>query len=135
MPSASSVNRLFFLSIANLSGWGFRPPPNANATGHTWSAAGSVTAVSMDADVEGRLDALHHRPDAPGSDPSRLDVPQSLYRLTIGNLGTCDIHVSGTDPLTGQKVPAQVVSCADSHAEIDMPFTDSSRLLTIELAS
>jgi hypothetical protein len=77
--------------------------------------------------------ATVYRQDAPASDPTRLDLPPELYRLQIGNLGTCAIDASATDPLSGTAVPVDVVSCARGTAVIDMPVTDSPRLLTIDL--
>jgi hypothetical protein len=41
--------------------------------------------------------------------------------------------VSASDPLGGDQVPVDVVSCKNGRAEIDMPVTDVPRQLVIEL--
>jgi hypothetical protein len=74
-----------------------------------------------------------YRPDAPASDPTRMDLPPELFRIAVGNLGSCDIDVSASDPLGGDQVPVDVVSCKNGRAEIDMPVTDVPRQLVIEL--
>jgi len=74
----------------------------------------------------------NYKPGAPDSDVSRYDLPPAVYRLTVGGLGSCSSSFSATDPLTGNSVPVRVVSCDTSRAVVEMPLTDSPRLLTID---
>lgn len=68
---------------------------------------------------------------APNTDPTRFDMPPETYRLTIGNTGGPGTTVSATDPLTGKGVPVTVVANDPGQLVVELPVTDSPRLLTI----
>jgi hypothetical protein len=69
---------------------------------------------------------------APTTDPTRYDMPEETYRLTIGNVGGDAVTASATDPLTNDTVPVQVVSREPDRVVVELPVTDSPRLLTID---
>ncbi|MGH2761791.1 MAG: hypothetical protein ACRDLD_04305, partial [Thermoleophilaceae bacterium] len=46
--------------------------------------------------------ARSYDPSAPSTDPTRFDMPEETYRLTIGNVSGDGATVSATDPLTGE---------------------------------
>ncbi len=73
-----------------------------------------------------------HRSDLPATDPARFDLPPASYRLTIGGLDGGEVQASAYDPLTDQQVPVQVLSRWPSSAVVEIPVTDSPRLLILE---
>jgi hypothetical protein len=75
--------------------------------------------------------ATLYDPNAPDTDVTRYDLPPETYRLTIGGLHTASLSVSAIDPLTGQAVPATVVSTTTSTAVVQIALTDYPRLLVI----
>jgi hypothetical protein len=75
-----------------------------------------------------------YRPDA-SDDPTRFDLPPERYRLAIGGVDGVDAEVTATDPLTGESVPVEVVSATGSELTVELPVTDSPRLLTIQETS
>ncbi len=68
----------------------------------------------------------------PGADPGRFDLPPEPYRLAIGGVDGQTAQASATDPLSGEPVPVEVVSRAGDKVVVEMPVTDSPRLLSIE---
>ena len=60
------------------------------------------------------------------------ELAAAPYRLTVSNLRGDDVQASAYDPLTDQEVPVQVVSRSADRAVIEMPVSDSPRLLTLE---
>lgn len=69
---------------------------------------------------------------ASASDPRRLDLPAEKFRLRIGAVDPVGARISASDPLTGATVPVEVVDRARGGLVVDMPATDSPRLLTIQ---
>lgn len=63
---------------------------------------------------------------------AQYDLPAETYRLTIGGLNINNLTASATDPDTGASVPVKVVAAANGQATIEMPLTDSPRLLTLQ---
>ena len=72
-----------------------------------------------------------YRPDALLSDRSRYDLPAETYGLTIGGLPADGASVSASDPLAGKLVPAKIVSRAGGELIVELPGTDSPRLLEL----
>ena len=72
-----------------------------------------------------------HDASAPASDPTRYDLPAASFRLTIGGLDASRVEVRATDPLTGSSVPARIVSRKGGRLRIEIPLTDSPRLLEL----
>jgi hypothetical protein len=67
------------------------------------------------------------------SDPSRYDLPAAPFRLTIGGLKkTGPVETEATDPLTGRSVPVKVLSRTRGRIVIELPLTDSPRLVSFE---
>jgi len=77
------------------------------------------------------LAAVYH-PAAPASDVTRYDLPPETYRLTVGGLRTAHLTVSAADPLTHATVPVGVTVDSPSTATLQIPLTDSPRLITIQ---
>ncbi len=73
-----------------------------------------------------------HQPNLPSSNPARFDLPAATYLLTVGNLDGQAVQASAYDPLTDERVPVQVVSRSSDRAEIELPVTDSPRLLVLD---
>jgi hypothetical protein len=71
-----------------------------------------------------------YRRDASG--PSRYDLPPELFRLTIGGLEAGPVDVRATDPLTGRSVPVKEVSRTRGRVVLELPLTDSPRLISLE---
>jgi hypothetical protein len=69
---------------------------------------------------------------AAGGTPAQYDLPAQTYRLTVGGLNISALKASATDPDTGASVPAKVVAAANGQATIEMPLTDSPRLLVLQ---
>jgi len=72
-----------------------------------------------------------YKTGAPSSDRTRYDMPPETYRLTIGNVRGTGAKVSATDPLTGATVSVNVISRGSDRIVVELPITDSPRLLTI----
>jgi hypothetical protein len=74
-----------------------------------------------------------YRPEAPVGDTSRFDLPEGRFRLTIGGLrDSGQIGVRASDPLSGRSVPTRVVSRSSDTLVVELPLTDSPRLLVID---
>jgi hypothetical protein len=73
-----------------------------------------------------------YRPEASDSDPSRYDLPPASYQLTIGGVDGGMASVSAYDPLSDTSEPIRVVSRAPDSLVVDMPLTDSPRLLELD---
>src|SRR5262249_32142253 len=54
----------------------------------------------------------NYKPSAPTSDPTRFDMPQETFGLTIGGVDGRSTNLSATDPLTGATVPVEVTGRA-----------------------
>jgi hypothetical protein len=63
---------------------------------------------------------------------ARPDMAAEKYRLTIGGVRGSGAKVSATDPLTGASVAVTLVSTASDRIVVELPVTDSPRLLTIQ---
>jgi hypothetical protein len=66
------------------------------------------------------------------SSPARFDLPPERYRITLGGLPSCRLRASGSDPLLGTRVAVRVRACRRGVARLDLPVTDSPRLVTLE---
>jgi hypothetical protein len=62
-------------------------------------------------------------------------LPAERYMLSIGNLGSCSVSATATDPLTNGPVSIRVASCSPEELVVEVPLTDSPRLLTLDLAT
>jgi hypothetical protein len=66
------------------------------------------------------------------SDPSRYDLPAAPFRLTVEGLETGPVEAEATDPLTGRAVPVKVLSRNGGRIVLELPLTDSPRLVSLE---
>jgi hypothetical protein len=67
---------------------------------------------------------------APGSTP--YDQPPETFRITIGNLNGATTKTAGVyNPLTGTSVGATIVSRSANSVVVQLPVTDSPRLLKL----
>ena len=74
-------------------------------------------------------DVAHlYNASAPRSDVSRWDLPAETFRITLGGLGP-NVRLSAQDPLTGQSVPVTVVAATGGQITIELPLTDSPRVI------
>jgi hypothetical protein len=66
------------------------------------------------------------------TDPTQFDMPPETYRLTIGGIHGKDVSaVSLYDPLTQQTPGVNVISKGADDIVVEVPVTDSPRLLSI----
>lgn len=71
------------------------------------------------------------RPALATTDPARYDLPPERFQLTITGTTGLGTAVSLADPLTGVSVPVTVVSRATDRIVVDVPLTDSPRILVL----
>jgi hypothetical protein len=71
------------------------------------------------------------RPELAAGDPARHDLPAEPYRLELRGLETCDLALAVTDPLDGATAEARLVECSPPRALVELPLTDSPRVLEI----
>jgi len=69
---------------------------------------------------------------APDTDPSRYDLPPETDRLTLGGIAGEKATATATDPLYGVPVPVKVVARTKSTVTLQLPLTDSPRLITLQ---
>jgi hypothetical protein len=69
-----------------------------------------------------------YAPSAPRDDVTRWDMPPERFRIALGGLSP-GVRLSAQDPLTGQSVPVTVVSRAPDQVVIELPLTDSPRII------
>jgi hypothetical protein len=79
----------------------------------------------MTRDIARRYRAGSRRPGG------AFDLAPERFRLVIGGLGRCDLRVSLADPLLGRQQPVRIVACSRRALTVDVPLTDSPRLLQI----
>jgi hypothetical protein len=58
--------------------------------------------------------------------------PPTVYRLVLSATNACRSRFVATDPLTGKNVPVLMRSCGHQGLTLDVPLTDSPRLVSIE---
>ena len=71
------------------------------------------------------------KPYGEGEGPDRYDLPEAAFRLRIGGIGGAKARASATDPLSGSEVPVEITSRKANSITIEVPLTDSPRLLTL----
>ncbi len=73
-------------------------------------------------------------PSVPADSPTRFDLPDLRFRITLGNLPETagPPQVSAYDPLRDESTPARLVSRAGSRAVFEIAATDYPRLLSID---
>ena len=73
-------------------------------------------------------------PNAPASPPTRFDLPDQRFRITLANLPqTADPpQVSAYDPLRDESTPARFVSRSGDRAVFEIAATNYPRLLSID---
>jgi hypothetical protein len=69
---------------------------------------------------------------APATDLARYDLPPELYRLRIGGVDGAKATVAAYDPLWNQVVRVAVVGRTATTVTIQVPLTDSPRILRID---
>jgi hypothetical protein len=62
---------------------------------------------------------------------SRYDLPAERFRLRLGGVDARRVKASATDPLTGRAVPVQLEGRTDHTLTVELPLTDSPRLLRL----
>ncbi len=76
-------------------------------------------------------------PSAPASSPTRFDLPDEHFRITLGNLPETAAapEVTAYDPLRDESTPARLISRADNRAVFEISATNYPRLLSVEYGS
>jgi hypothetical protein len=92
----------------------------------------SATKFVIPAYVMTRNMAQLYHPGAPASDVTRYDLPPETYRLTVGGIDAAKLTATASDPLTGSSVPVSIVQRSDSTAVLQIPLTDSPRLIVLQ---
>lgn len=67
--------------------------------------------------------------------PARFDLPAERYQLTIGGVDAAQVRARAVDPLTGDAVPVDVVRRDGDWVVVELPVTDSPRLLVLDDAA
>jgi hypothetical protein len=73
-----------------------------------------------------------YRPGAASTDVTRFDLPDERYELTIAGVRGVGARVTLYEPLTGKKFPVRRVGAGADRLTVEVPLTDSPRLLTLE---
>jgi hypothetical protein len=76
-------------------------------------------------------DISHRYTDHPAPGATPYDLPAEQFRLTIGDVDGMRARVSLSDPLTGARPGARIVARSRRSIVVQLPATDSPRLLTI----
>jgi hypothetical protein len=76
-------------------------------------------------------DLTHAYTSRPRATLTPYDMPAERFRLTIGNVAADYVRVSLSDPLTGLRLPVRVVARAARSVTVQLPVTDSPRMLTL----
>jgi hypothetical protein len=76
--------------------------------------------------------ATLYNPAAPATDVTRQDLPQEVYRLTIGGVDPDTVTASATDPITGNSVPVKITGQGSGWVSLEIPLTDYPRMLTLQ---
>jgi hypothetical protein len=76
-------------------------------------------------------------PTAPASSPTRFDLPDERFRITLANLpqSADPPRVSAYDPMRDEATPARFVSREGDRAVFEVAATNYPRLLTIDCGS
>lgn len=77
-------------------------------------------------------DLTHYYTSDPGTGATPYDLPPEQFRLTIGGVDGRRVRVSLTDPLTAARLRAHIVARKRTSVVVQMPVTDSPRMLTID---
>jgi hypothetical protein len=75
--------------------------------------------------------ATVYNPNLPDTDPTRTDMPPENFQITFGGVDAADLTATATDPLTGASVPVSIIARNGSVATIQLPVTDSPRMVTL----
>ncbi len=75
-----------------------------------------------------------YQPGASPSDPTRFDLPDENFRITLSNLpvSSSPPSVSAFDPLRNRATPARLVSREGDTAVFELAATDYPRLLSVD---
>jgi len=69
---------------------------------------------------------------APRGDVTRYDLPPENYRLTLGGLNGNTATAVAYDPLSGQAVALTIVARTGRSVTVQLPLTDSPRMVRVE---
>jgi hypothetical protein len=75
-----------------------------------------------------------YSPSAPATDPTRFDLPDETFRITLGNLPETKTApaVSAYDPIKNQNTAARLLTRLHNTATFEIATTDYPRLLNID---
>lgn len=75
-----------------------------------------------------------YKPNAPATDPTRFDLPDEHYRLTVAGLHPAKARFALYDPMTGRTTTLRPVQMSVAQTIFDLSLSDSPRLLLINEA-
>ena len=79
------------------------------------------------------VDASHiWQPEKDPFDPSRYDMPEQDFDVTIGNVAGANAKVSAYDPLTNTSVPVAVLKSTPCTLTVKLKTVDYPRILVVE---
>ncbi len=110
--------------LRNIDVFGFFP---FQVNAHRWAVPVYVMTRNL---------AQLYRPNAPATDPTRFDMPDERFILTIRAKGPIPTgwQASLYDPLNGKTLPVTSKLLPDGSVRVSLPVTDSPRLLMLDAA-
>jgi hypothetical protein len=92
-------------------------------TAHKWVIPTYVMTLNM---------ATLYNTSAPATDVTRQDMPGETFSLTINGVNGATATAAAVDPLSGSSVPATITGRTSSSVTVQIPLTDSPRMLTLQ---
>jgi hypothetical protein len=92
-------------------------------TAHKWVIPTYVMTLNL---------ATLYNPSAPATDVTRQDMPGETFSLTINGVNGSTATATAVDPLSGNSVPVTITARTSSSVTVQIPLTDSPRMLTLQ---
>ncbi|HTU61498.1 MAG TPA: hypothetical protein VMF89_23745, partial [Polyangiales bacterium] len=73
------------------------------------------------------------QPNAPTNNPTRFDLPNETFQITLTNLPQTNTPptITAYDPIQNKNTPAHLTNQTNNTATIEIATTDYPRILTI----
>jgi hypothetical protein len=92
-------------------------------TAHKWVIPTYVMTLNL---------ATLYNPSAPSTDVTRQDMPGETFSLTINGVNGSTASAAAVDPLSGNSVPVTITGRTSNSVTVEVPLTDSPRMLTLQ---
>ena len=92
-------------------------------TAHKWVIPTYVMTLDL---------ATLYNKSAPATDVTRQDMPPETFSLTINGVNGSTATAAAVDPLSGNSVPVTITGRTSSSVTVEVPLTDSPRMLTLQ---